>query len=314
MASGGPVMTGLHDAVSDYLTIRRALGFKLVEHQRLLPDFASFVEQAGADAITTTLAVDWAIRTSGNDSWKAARLSIVRGFARYLRTINPRTEIPPEGLLCGQPQYAIPYLYSEQEIARLLAAAARMRPPLRAATFTTIIGLLAVTGMRIGEALALDRDDVDLDAGVLTIRDTKFGKSRQLPLHPTSTAALADYALVRDELCPHATSASFFVSTHASRPDKSTIQAGFRALRNAAGIQARPGAGAARLHDFRHSFAVRTLLDWHRTGVDVQARMLWLATYMGHSKPASSYWYLTAAPELLALAATRLETTLEDLA
>src|SRR5665213_739541 len=123
MASGGPVMTGLHDAVSDYLTIRRALGFKLVEHQRLLPDFASFVEQAGADTITNTLAVDWAIRTSGNDSWKAARLSIVRGFARYLRTINPRTEIPPEGLLCGQPQYAIPYLYSDEEIARRRAAA-----------------------------------------------------------------------------------------------------------------------------------------------------------------------------------------------
>jgi integrase/recombinase XerD len=206
-------MTGLQEAVSDYLTIRRAVGFKLVEHQRLLPDFASFLEHAGADTITTTLAVDWATRTAGNESWKAARLSIVRGFARYLRTINPRTEIPPEGLLCGQAQYAIPYLYSEQEIARLLTAAARMRPPLRAATFTTIIGLLAVTGMRIGEALALDRDNVDLDAGVLTIRDTKFGKSRQLPLHPTSTAALADYARVRDELCPTATSASFFVST-----------------------------------------------------------------------------------------------------
>jgi integrase/recombinase XerD len=176
-------MTRLHDAVSDYLTIRRALGYKLVEHQRLLPDFASFLEQAGADTITTTLAVNWAIRTNGNDSWKAARLSIVRGFARYLRTIDPATEIPPEGLLCGQPQHAIPYLYSEQEITRLLAAAAGMRPPLRAATFTTIIALLTVTGMRIGETLALDRDDVDLDAGVLTIRDTKFGicRNRHIP-------------------------------------------------------------------------------------------------------------------------------------
>ncbi len=307
-------MTRLDEAVSDYLTIRRALGFKLVEHQRLLPDFVSFLEQAGAGTITTALAVDWAIRTSGNDSWKAARLSIVRGFARYLRTIDPATEIPPEGLLCGKTQYAIPYLYSEQEITRLLDAAAGMRPPLRAATFTTIIGLLSVTGMRIGETLALDRGDVDLDTGVLTIRDTKFGKSRQLPLHPTSTTALTEYACVRDELCPAATGPSFFVSTHASRPDKSTIQAGFRSLRTAAQINARPGANAARLHDFRHSFAVRTLLDWHRTGVDVQARMLWLATYMGHAKPASSFWYLTAAPELLALAATRLETTLEELA
>ena len=300
--------------VSDYLTIRRALGFKLVEHQRLLPQFASFLEQAGAETVTTTLALDWAIRTNGNDSWKAARLSIARGFARYLRTIDPATEIPPEGLLCAQPQYAIPYLYSEQEVARLLQAAAMMRPPLRAATFTTIIALLAVSGMRIGETLALDRGDVDLEEGVLTIRDTKFGKSRQLPLHPTTTTALADYARVRDRLCPNATSPSFFVSTHASRPDKSTIQTGFRQLRTAAGITGRPGGGGARLHDLRHSFAVQTLLDWHRTGVDVQARMLWLATYMGHAKPASSYWYLTAAPELLALAAARLETTLEGLA
>jgi integrase/recombinase XerD len=307
-------MSGLDELVSDYLTIRRAVGFKLVEHQRLLPQFVASLERAGAGTVTTQLALDWAIRTRGNDSWKAARLSIVRGFARYLRTIDPATEIPPEGLLCGQPHYAIPHLYSDEEIARLLEAATVMHPPLRAATFTTIIALLAVTGMRIGETLALDRDDVDLDAGVLTIRDTKFGKSRQLPLHPTSTGALTDYARVRDRLCPNASSPSFFVSTHASRPDKSTIQTGFRQLRQAAGITGRPGASAPRLHDFRHSFAVRTLLDWHRTGVDVQARMLWLATYMGHSKPASSYWYLTAAPELLALAAARLETTLEGLA
>ena len=206
----------------------------------------------------------------------------MRGFAKYLRTINPKTEIPPEGVLCGQPRRAIPYLYSDHEITRLLTAAGTMSPPLRAATFTTILGLLAVSGMRIGEALALDRDDVDLDAGILTVRDTKFGKSRQLPLHPTSTRALANYARVRDALCPTAIGESFFVSTHGSRPDKSTIQTGFRELRTAAGIKARPGVAAARLHDFRHSFAVRTLLDWHRTGVDVQARMLWLATYLGH--------------------------------
>jgi integrase/recombinase XerD len=156
--------------------------------------------------------------------------------------------------------------------------------------------------------------DVDLDIGVLTIRDTKFGKSRQLPLHPTTTKALAEYGCVRDRLCPIATGPSFFVSIRASRPDKSTIQTGFRQLRTAAQIAGRPGADAPRLHDFRHGFAVQAVLDWHRTGVDVQARMLWLATYMGHSKPASSYWYLSAAPELLALTATRLETTLEALA
>jgi integrase/recombinase XerD len=307
-------MTRLDDAVRDYLTIRRALGFKLVEHQRLLGQFASFLEQAGADTITTELAVEWASRARGAESWKAQRLSIVRGFAKYMRTINPKTEIPPEGILCGQPQRSIPYLFSDHEITRLLAAAGTMSPPLRAATFTTILGLLAVTGMRIGEAVGLDRDDVDLNAGIVTIRNTKFGKSRQLPLHPTSTQALANYARVRDALCPTPSGESFFLSSRRSRPDKSTIQEGFRALRAAAQITTAPGVSAATLHDFRHTFAVRTLLDWHRDGTDVQARMLWLATYLGHAKPASSFWYLTGAPELLALAAARLETTMEDLA
>jgi integrase/recombinase XerD len=307
-------MTRLDDAVRDYLTIRRALGFKLVEHQRLLPQFAAFLEQAGADTITTELAIEWASRTRGTESWKAQRLSIVRGFAKYLRTINPNTEIPPAGVLCGQPQRTIPYLFSDHEITRLLTTAGTMSPPLRAATFTTILGLLAVSGMRIGEAVGLDRDDVDLDAGVLTVRGTKFGKSRQLPLHPTSTQALVNYARVRDALCPTPSGESFFLSSHGSRPDKSTIQTGFRELRTAAAIPARPGIPAATLHDFRHSFAVRTLVDWHRDGVDVQARMLWLSTYLGHAKPASSFWYLTGAPELLAFAAARLERTLEDLA
>jgi integrase len=306
-------MTGLHDAVRDYLTIRRALGFKLVEHQRLLPQFAASLEQAGADTITTDLAVEWASRARGAESWKAQRLSIARGFAKYMRTINPKTEIPPEGILCGQPQRSIPYLFSDHEITRLLAAAGTMSPPLRAATFTTILGLLAVTGMRVGEAVALDRDDVDLDTGVVTVRKTKFGKSRQLPLHPSSTQALANYARVRDALCPTATGESFFLSCHRSRPDKSTIQEGFRDLRAATQISTAPGVSAATLHDFRHTFAVNTLLDWHRDGSDVQAKMLWLATYLGHAKPSSSFWYLTGAPELLALAAARLETTMEDM-
>lgn len=307
-------MTRLDDAVRDYLTIRRTLGFKLVEHQRLLPQFASFLEVAGADTITTTLAVEWASQTRGAESWKAQRLSIVRGFAKYMRTINPKTEIPPEGILCGQPQRAIPYLFSDHEITRLLAAAGTMSPPPRAATFTTILGLLAVTGMRIGEAVALDRDDVDLDAGIVTVRKTKFGKSRQLPLHPTSTQALANYAGVRDALCPTPSGESFFLSSHRSRPDKSTIQEGFRELRKAAQISTAPGVSAATLHHLRHTFAVNTLLDWHRDGSDVQAKMLWLSTYLGHAKPSSSFWYLTGAPELLALAAARLETTMEELA
>jgi integrase/recombinase XerD len=188
-------MTVVGDAVADYLTIRRALGFKLVEHQRLPRDFATFLEQTGASTITTELAVAWAGRCAGTEGWKAARLSVIRGFAAYMRSLDPQTEIPPTGILIARKHYAVPYLYSDQEIGRLLDEAAALRPPLRAATYYTLLGLLSVSGMRIGEALRLDRDDVDLDTGVLTIHLTKFGKSRQLPLHPTTTAALGSMSI-----------------------------------------------------------------------------------------------------------------------
>jgi integrase len=306
-------MTVVRDAVADYLTIRRALGFKLVEHQRLLGDFAGFLEQAGASTITTELSVAWAARCRGTEGWKAARLSVIRGFAGYMRSLDPATEIPPTGILIARKHYATPYLYCDQEVGRLLAEAAALRPPLRAATYYTLLGLLAVSGMRIGEALRLDRDDVDLDAGVLTIHLTKFGKSRQLPLHPTTTAALARYDRRRDELCPKPNAPSFFISTRANRLDKSGVQYVFRVLRRRAGIELPRGSPQPRLHDLRHAFAVQTLLDWHRAGVDVQARMQWLSTYLGHAEPSDTYRYLTAAPELLALAAERLETTLGDL-
>lgn len=306
-------MTVVGEAVADYLTIRRALGFKLVEHQRLLRDFATFLEQAGASTITTELAVAWAVRCAGTEGWKAARLSVIRGFAAYMRSLDPQTEIPPTGILIARKHYAVPYLYSDQEIGRLLTEAAALRPPLRATSHYTLIGLLAVSGMRIGEALRLDRDDVDLDAGVLTIHLTKFGKSRQLPLHPSTTAALARYDRQRDELYPKPKAPSFFVSTRGNRMDKSAVQKVFRDLCRRAGIERVWGSPQPRLHDIRHAFAVQTLLDWHRSGADVHARMLWLSTYLGHAEPSDTYRYLTAAPELLALAAARLEITLGDL-
>jgi integrase/recombinase XerD len=306
-------MIAFRDAIADYLTIRRTLGFKLVEHERLLKDLAAFLERAGASTITTELALAWASRTRGTQGWKAARLSVVRSFAGYLHTIDPATEVPPTGLLLHRKRYAIPYVYSDQEIGRLLAAVAALRPPLRAASHFTLIGLLVVTGMRIGEALRLDRADVDLDAGVLTIRLTKFGKSRQLPLHASTVDALARYDRQRDELCPKPNAPSFFVSTRGNRMDKSAVQKAFRDSCRRVGIERPRGSPQPRLHDLRHTFAVRTLLDWHHAGVDVQARMLWLSTYLGHVEPSDTYRYLTAAPELLALAARRLESTLGDL-
>jgi integrase/recombinase XerD len=306
-------MTTLRDAVADYLTIRRALGYKLREHERALASFVSFLEQAGAATITTELALAWASDTRGSEGWKAARLSMVRGFAVYLRTIDPATEIPPTGLLLHRKRYAIPYLYSDQEISRLLTAAAALTPHRRAMLYRTVIGLLAVTGMRISEALALDSDDVDLDVGVLTIHNTKFGKSRQLPLHPSTVQALAGYDQHRAELRPRPWTQSFFVSANGNRPNKSNVEKVFRDLRRSVGLNRPRGLPNPRIHDLRHSFAVRTVIDWHRAGVEVQSRLLWLSTYLGHVEPSDTYRYLTAAPELLALAAKRLELTLGDL-
>lgn len=306
-------MTALRDALADYLTIRRALGYKLREHEWALASFVSFLEHAGVSTITTELAIRWACDTRGTEGWKAARLSMVRGFAVHMRTIDPATEIPPTGLLVHRKHYAIPYIYTAEQIGRLLAEAAALTPERRAMLHGTVIGLLAVTGMRISEALRLDCDDVDLDAGVLTIRNTKFGKSRQLPLHATTVEALARYERHRSELWPRPWTQSFFVSARGNRPDKSDIERVFRKLCRQTGLEGPRGSPHPRLHDFRHSFAVWTVINWHRAAIDVQPRLLWLSTYLGHVEPSDTYRYLTAAPELLALAARRLETTLGDL-
>jgi integrase len=306
-------MSTLRDALADYLTIRRALGYKLRDHEWALSSCVSFLERTGASTITTELALQWACDTRGTEGWKAARLSMVRGFAVYLRSIEPATEIPPTGLLLHRKRYAIPYLYSEEEIGRLLAQAAALTPTRRAMLHGTVIGLLAVTGMRISEALHLECDDVDLDAGVLTIRNTKFGKSRQLPLHATTVTTLTDYERHRAQLRPRPWTQNFFVSAQGNRPDKSNIERVFRKLCRRAGLEGPRGSPRPRLHDFRHSFAVRAVIDWHRAGIDVQPRLLWLSTYLGHVEPSDTYRYLTAAPELLALAARRLDTTFGDL-
>jgi integrase/recombinase XerD len=235
-------MTVMRDAVADYLMIRRALGFKLREHEWALESFVSFLERTGASTITTELALAWASDTRGTEGWKAARLSMVRGFAVYLRTIDPATEVPPTGLLLHRKRYAIPYLFSEEEISRLLAAAAALSPYRRATLHGTLIGLLAVTGMRISEALGLDCDDIDLDAGVLTIRNTKFGKSRQLPLHQSTVEALARYERHRAGLWPRPWTQSFFVSARGNRPDKSNIEHVFRKLCRHAGLEGPRGS------------------------------------------------------------------------
>jgi integrase/recombinase XerD len=302
-------MSRLSGHAADYLELRRAQGFKLAKEGRLLPDFAAFAEAAGAGTVTIDLAVRWAVRPDGTSPvWAAQRLSMVRGFARYLQTVDPAAQVPPAGLLPARTRRVTPCIYSDADIAALMAAAGTLRNPLKAATFATLIGLLAVTGMRGSEAMRLDDQDLDAAAGLLTIRATKFRKSRQLPLHPTTLQALAGYQVLRDRLCP--APACLLVSTTGARLCHETVQPVFRLLLGQAGIgQGRP-APRATLHGLRHTFAVKTLLGWYQDGQDVQARMPVLSAYLGHAGPAATYWYLTATPELLALAAGRLETGL----
>jgi integrase len=308
-------VSALAQAAQDYLATRRALGFKLQLHGHLLPNFVAFLEDAGASFVTTDLALQWATQPAGGATWRAARLSIVRGFAQHLATVDARTQVPPPGLLRrpgGASRRAVPYLYSSQDIAALMTAARDLRP-LQAATYETLIGLLAVSGLRIGEALRLDRDDLDDGRGVLVVRDTKFGKSRQVPLHESTLAALHAYLRRRDELRPTATGPSLFISTTGTRLLYKVVQPTFAKLCQQAGLQPRSPRCRPRVHDLRHSLAVASLLDWYRSGADVGALLPRLSTFLGHTDPASTYWYLQAAPELLALAAGRLQHAAEDL-
>jgi integrase/recombinase XerD len=300
-------VTGLRQRAQEYLAMRRALGYKLVDFEQLLMQFIDYLERAGASLITTEAAVTWAkLPVRAKPAWRRRRLSVVSSFARHLHTLDPATEVPPAGLVRYYRRRTPPHLYSDEEIDALVQAAGRFRQPLRAATYRTVIGLLAVTGLRVGEAVRLDWNDVDLDSGVLTVLDSKFGKSRQVLLHPTTVMALRDYVRLRDEAVGARSARAFFVSTR-GRLLVNTVDYTFAALVKAAGISTRPGARNPRLHDFRHSFAVSTMLDWYRADVDVQARLPLLSTWLGHVDPSSTYWYLQAAPELLALAAARLE-------
>jgi integrase/recombinase XerD len=297
----------LRQALAGYLAVRRSLGYKLARPEKLLAQFITYLEDADAATVTTELALTWATLPAGNANWHAQRLSVVRGFAAYLHTIDPSAQVPPAGLIPSRRLRATPYLYSDADITALIAAAASLRFPLRTATYQTLIGLLAVTGMRVGEAIRLDRADLDLPAGVVTVRQSKFGKTRLLPLHPATTAALRSYLRLRDRLCPHPSTAAVFISPAGTRLLYCNVHATWKLLAARAGMQPRSPSCRPRIHDLRHSFAVRSLLDAYAAGQDGQARLALLATWLGHVDPAATYWYLSAAPELLALAGQRLD-------
>ena len=301
-------MSALCKVAEDYLAIRRTLGFKLKDHGRLVIQFVDYLEDVGATVITTEQALAWLrLRTTASPFRQRQRLAAVREFARYVQSIDPRAQVPPKELLPIRFQRPVPYLYSADEIARLMAAARSIPSPLTAATYETLIGLLAVTGMRLGEAIGLDRQDVDLIGQLIDVRCGKFNKPRQVPVHLSTVEALHAYSQQRDRLCPRPKCASFFVSSRGGRISRSRVHAAFARLRDQTGLSTTFRARPPRLHDLRHTFVLRTLLNWYRAGIDVQAQLPLLSTYLGHVDPKSTYWYFQAAPELLALAAERLE-------
>ena len=302
-------MTELLPLLDEYLATRRAFGTRLVEDERLLRSFLAFLAQRQLARITTRLALQWASEPSRTQlAYQARRLRSVRAFARYAHAADARHEVPPAGLLPAQPRRATPYIYSDKQIAGLVAAARQLRgsTPLRAATHATLLALLAVTGMRSSEPLRLDRDDVDLLSGVLTVRNTKFGAFRCLPVHRSTCEALQAYALLRDRTCPLPATRAFFLSDRGTRITQGNLERIFRKLSKQVGLRDPSASRGPRLHDIRHSFAVGTLLRWYREGCDVEQRLPRLATYLGHVQVSDTYWYLTATPELLQLAARRL--------
>jgi integrase len=299
-------MTPLRQALADYLALRRALGYMLARDEKLLTQFIKHLEALGTSRVTTEQCLAWSCLANGGDNWRHHRLSVTRKFATYLRTVDPATEVPPSDLLPARPRRATPYLYSEVEIRALIDAAGSLRTRLRVATYQTLLGLLAVTGMRVGEAIRLDRDDVNLETGVITIRSTKFGKTRELPLHSTTVEAVRAYLRQTDGHQSPPSIPAVFVSTPGTRLRYCVVHRTFQRLVRRAGLAPRSATCRPRIHDLRHTFAVQTLLDAYRNGWDVQERLALLSTYLGHVNPAGTYWYLSAAPELLGLAADRL--------
>lgn len=294
-----------------YLTVRRSLGYDLGTSERILRRFTRFADREGATYIDTALFLRWhRTLASASNGTRAARLSVVRLFAQWLSSFDPTHEVPPRGLLPGCIQRARPHIYSDVEIAAIIAAAKALPSiyGLRGLTCSTLFGLIAVTGLRISEALALDAQDLDADNGVLRVRQGKLGKERLLPLDPSVATRLVDYLAERDRLIGHAAK-PLFVTDKATRLTDCSARYNFAQACQRVGMRSeqlykRHGRGP-RIHDLRHSFAAKTMIDWYRAGKDPAREMIRLTTYLGHSKPSNTYWYLEAVPELLDLAMAR---------
>lgn len=309
-------MTVLSQRLDEYLSVRRSLGHTLSFAGRVLRGFAAFADREGADHITIDLFLRWkdAFGSASNATW-STRLGMVRGFAGWMQAYDARTEVPPSGLIAGRPRRTRPYIYSGVEISMIVAHAARLpsRYGLRGWTCSTLFGLIAITGLRINEAIGLDDDDVDLIEGVITIRRAKNGKARFVPVAPGCVAKLRAYRAERMRLLGAAPGA-FFRMDDGKRPTDCTARYNFAQVSQDIGLRGverfgRHGHGP-RIHDLRHTFAVMTIMGWYRSGADPDREMIRLSTYLGHGKPDNTYWYIEAVPELLQMASERAERSL----
>jgi integrase/recombinase XerD len=303
-------MSPLRTALDEYIAVRRALGYKLLLTGRLLRRFVDFAEHARADYITTELALKWATQPAhAQPSQWAGRLGMVRRFARYCHAKDPRTVVPPPDLLPHPYRRVAPYIYGDEQIIRLLKAARRLPSTigLRPHTYATLFGLYVATGLRANEALHLCREDVDLVNGILRIQDSKFGKTRFVPVHPSTQRALKRYANVRDRLCRTPCTPRFFLSDRGTPVTYDMLRWTFVKISHEIGLRAPGDSHGPRLHGFRHRLAINTLLKWHRDGIDVERHLPTLATYLGHAHITDTQWYLTATPQLLRYVLRRVE-------
>ena len=309
-------MKNLREAAEDYINLRRALGFKLMNAESLLKDFVSFMEQENAPYITTILALRWAKEPKNvlQSCW-GSRLSLVRCFAPYVKAIDLRNEVPPYRLLPYKYHRCNPYIYRDEEVLRLIQACESFTAGngLRRRTYYTVFGLLAVTGMRISEVTSLTRGNVDLTQGIITIRLTKFSKSRSIPVHKSTLQVLKEYDRLRDQIYPAVKIPSFFLSDQGTCLTNCAVRCAFIRISHRIGFRKPTDSHGPRIHDFRHSFAVKTIIKWYREGINVESQIPLLSTYLGHTKPSDTYWYLSSVPELIGLAAARLEKHLGGL-
>ena len=304
-------MSELRKALHDYLALRRALGFKLTSQGKLLHSFVDYADRQGVIFITRDFVLRWALSSPhGQLTYCARRLNVVRRFAEYRAGADPRTDVPPRGLLRERYRRKLHYVYSDRDIQKIVRAALRLpaHRGLRATTFATIFGLLAITGLRISECLSLNREDVDLAKGILHVRHSKFDKSRLVPLHPSACDALKRYARLRDRIFPHLKDQRFFISEVGAGLSLSQAYHTFCKLTRSISLRKPRMEHPPRLHDFRHGFAIRTLERLYQTGADVERQLPVLATYLGHVDVVGTYWYLTATPELLRLAQLRSDS------